>query len=944
MVTPIVNLENFTKELMQRVQLKTNQSSSSEKVLLDGFKYYDLNQTGQASLKSFTQVVKIKMGLSSWTDENLADVFKELAGPSHSINYRELIGKLFGSQMNLSLKETAQVRDQSHHIRDKNDLIFNEELLKKNIDYIVYKLRNGKLDSFFCVFKELKKAQVSENKISQSAFTMVLKKMSIEISSEEIQRVFFFLAEDKSLISIDKFFDLLVRNFTAERKRHVSNAFKRFDYMVTGKVSLQLIKELFNSKNAYWTKEGRLGENETTAQFSDLLNGFSKFNENNFIVDFDKFQMLFSFISAYVKEDKEFAYFVENSFKYGELPQPQTSSASNVKTNMMKIDNLSIRTSQFEDLMVVLVDQLSQKGNKSFISFYKSLKCNDHDSDGFIFEKEFERSIFEMRIQFNQKQISRLYEKVGLQKLRLDYHELMKKMIPKFDGFRLKLIQQLWELLSSNKANEVSFDKIVSSFSARNHPDFKNGNKPDYELKTEFAEALQTFLNVIQGSFVTCSEELLVRFFEFFGRNWSDSYFQSVIEFAFKISRNESTRYSEINAPYGTNLEVNSQKKQPSVVSQRSEPPQIPASSFQTKFYQEFSNKKIFGSNNIYESMKEDFAKKSNEKSDKNPYYEEVQNENIKADKSERRKSIADVEESLPEEKGPLNWLVSNVNYANKSNGNQSDSDSKKPQSSATWNKNKEMVHRQFIDDKVEEYRRSDDQSKDFKNHIHSPEEGSVIAKGKKQNLKELNSQIANSQLNIIKPVNSEFPLEKFQSNLRFVGKIWMILQLEFDLTALSDDKGFIDFELFAATLDKHELTKGMKEEEVQALFLSNVVSGNKIHVQNLANKVRGQMTQHREKEMIKVFDRISGGKPEISVSVLKSSFLPQKFRFHIYKTMTDAKDMFSLLVDLFFKLNIAIKNKDSANLDDFLYLSDNFSFFISAEDEFVRLMNQSFK
>ena len=82
----------------------------------------------------------------------------------------------------------------------------------------------------------------------------------------------------------------------------------------------------------------------------------------------------------------------------------------------------------------------------------------------------------------------------------------------------------------------------------------------------------------------------------------------------------------------------------------------------------------------------------------------------------------------------------------------------------------------------------------------------------------------------------------------------------------------------------------------------------------------------------------------KISVLFLKSSFLPQKFRFHIYKTMTDAKDMFSLLVDVFFKLNVAIKNKDSINLDDFLYLSDNFSFFISAEDEFVRIMNQSFK
>ena len=166
----------------------------------------------------------------------------------------------------------------------------------------------------------------------------------------------------------------------------------------------------------------------------------------------------------------------------------------------------------------------------------------------------------------------------------------------------------------------------------------------------------------------------------------------------------------------------------------------------------------------------------------------------------------------------------------------------------------------------------------------------------------------------MLKSVNSELIQEKFRANLKFNGKIWLILQLEFDLTARSDDKGFVDFEVFAAVIDKYELSKGLKEDEVQKLFLSNVMSGNKIHVQNFANKIRGQMSQNREKEMIKIFDRINSGGLEISILLLKSNFLPQKFRFHIYKTMNDAKEMFSTLVDLFVKLNILVKNKETIN------------------------------
>lgn len=103
-------------------------------------------------------------------------------------------------------------------------------------------------------------------------------------------------------------------------------------------------------------------------------------------------------------------------------------------------------------------------------------------------------------------------------------------------------------------------------------------------------------------------------------------------------------------------------------------------------------------------------------------------------------------------------------------------------------------------------------------------------------------------------------------------------------------------------------------------------------------------MSQTKEKEMISVFQRIAGNSEEISLFQLKNSFLPHKFRFHVYRTSADAREMFAKLVELFDKLNLSVKKKDTLNLDDFLYLMDNFAFFLNSEDEFLRLLGSCFK
>ena len=56
-----------------------------------------------------------------------------------------------------------------------------------------------------------------------------------------------------------------------------------------------------------------------------------------------------------------------------------------------------------------------------------------------------------------------------------------------------------------------------------------------------------------------------------------------------------------------------------------------------------------------------------------------------------------------------------------------------------------------------------------------------------------------------------------------------------------------------------------------------------------------------------------------------------------------EKKEMLDFIIDLFVCLNLSIKNRDFFDLDDFLYMFDNFSFYLESEFEFKKLCKTCF-
>ena len=81
-----------------------------------------------------------------------------------------------------------------------------------------------------------------------------------------------------------------------------------------------------------------------------------------------------------------------------------------------------------------------------------------------------------------------------------------------------------------------------------------------------------------------------------------------------------------------------------------------------------------------------------------------------------------------------------------------------------------------------------------------------------------------------------------------------------------------------------------------------------------------------------------------MKVDDLRKSFLPSEFTYSNDKNISNVKEMFDYIVDLFVCLNLSIKNRNFFDLDDFLYFFDNFAFFISDDKTFERMTKTCFK
>ena len=875
-------ISSFENELKSRVNQRAF-SSSPEKLLLEAFKHYDITNSDKTDFRTFKKVITVKLGISLFSDEDINKVFDFYTRPDPHLVYRAFISQIYGVNMFNSVRLKPQSdRISNSFTNNKHDKVDQSAPIKKLLEFIIFKLRKGPLSGFLRFYRDL----VEEDRDRRGAvgvgeFSMVLKKNDIRINQEDIKGIWLFFNSRGDGLEIEKLIDCLCVNFKGDRIGHVRTMFSRLDFMDTGKINIKMLSDLFNARIHFDVKNGRRVADQLQMEFEESIIIFAKINNSQPIIDTRMFLKLFKLFSGHVDKDSDFRQFIDKCFRYNEIPRQNDQvmhekTKQNYKGNANDDMYSTYSSLNLDQVLIDLDSQVAKKGNAAYIKLYKTLRRNDYDRDGYLYLKDFEKCIREVRVQLDEKRIKKIFDAYTTDKARINYRVLLQNLIPAFKDQREVYVRDLYtRILESTKNDQLTYQRVIASFFVRGHPDFKTGSRQDFEISEEFKDGLRDFLICFQGNHMDVPWPAFLRFFEFFGRNWSAAYLQNIVSLSFKTN-----------------------------------------------------SKSVYSSNKA--NNESPFAKKPDQKNSK--FYEEF-------NKSQK---------NLSKPKSPFYTEDEQANrYPNRFAKKESPSKLDRP-----YHVDDQLQQRQQGYPERSRRRSEFSMNNDFDEFTVktplSPDDGSVVSQSHyEQSIRNLNTKLQKTitSMSNLTIKDASGPTSILRANIRASGKIPIILEVESEMTERSDQSGCVDYEIFSTVLDRHNLLGGLDDHNLHALFLGKLNNDNKLHVQTFCNDLRGQMDKKREDLTVDLFDRITPGKmQEIPFTVLRKVFDAREFAFGNYRAEGQKRTMLDRVIELFSALNLGGKARDRLDLDDFLYMFDNFAFFLEGIQDYKRFLDRVFK
>ena len=852
-------LNNFLKELKYRVDLKSNAKMTEEKVLLKTFKFFDLSNRNTCDFKTFLKVTR-NLGMINFSENEMLMAFEHYSRGNITMNYREFITEIY--DRNVTLVET--VANESYYntksfTNSKYDTVDEWELVRKLINMMIFKLRKQPMFSFLSFFRDIKNFDTSNSdSITRGNFKIACKRSDLEMGGEDVDKVFDFFRVNEDSMVISKFVECLCANFTDSRIQAVRKMFGRFDFNNQKKINLGLVKETFNSKQHFQVRNGRLTMEEVEFQFGEYVSTFIRMNLGNLNLRSEEFLTFWKLLSAHIKRDMDFLNFIENSFRYNELPR----KGSNIQLRDTVQDTNTVMDKDFSVLSMGDVNELehslrvelAKRGNRAMIAFYHNLRSNDYDGDGKVYIKEFENSLKESRVTLpltTMKKLFNAHSRNGA----LDYQRFMATLVFQFEPARVETVKDLYnKLFMSQHSDRVPVSKVIEHFFARGHPEFRKGIRADYDISGEFEEALRSFLMTYQGNQTHVSLAGFVRFIEFYCFLMNEENFYYFIENAFKFKYfnrdKEKTEYISKQAE----------------MMNRDMPPSENVTVDRSTF------NRVFGG-------KQHAAK---------PKTDQLMNR-------------------LPVESGSIRQSRRGEPLEN----------FKQPQ--------------QFNAPKMSPSQ-------------YSPHDESVISRKSEdmEDLNRINNKLMHANFKKAQaPKNDQFSdmlLSRLKKNIRLSGNFTLLLEIEYEMTRKSDSNGNVDFDVFSSVLESVGCLTGFNDTNINDLFMSNLEKGS-LHVQRFVNDMRGQISEARETWVIAKFDLLRNPATDsIHIEDMRKVFKAKQFKWR-KQSVADVLDNYQYMIDLFNCLNLAIKKTTEFDLDDFLYLFDNFSFMFEEEKDFKQML-----
>ena len=423
----------------------------------------------------------------------------------------------------------------------------NEEI--KNIfENIREKIFNYSRKTFFNFIKHFKYYDENSNDITIYNFSKVLKDFNLNLSIDEIEKMFIIYGFNKKTktMNYNDFINDLISEFTDEKRlkiiRYIYDTIEERGNKFKRDIDLTFLKEVYNAKNNYFKKD----ETENRLEFEDCLELFHYiykgnkneiFNRNYFFefykcisfliysdIEFMKlisneWRVPFEYIeneilgknnqindlenNEYIKEKNERDIKVKENFKNKEMTK---NSFDNKRRNYE--DNINIypkKPKLIERLINNDFDNNYEENNSKSLSLLNSIlkkrglrgilylhlefinSCQDLSKISF---NDFMNVIKIQHIRLSESDCKNIFYQFTSKsnKNYLDFSSFIRNFKIELNESKLASVEEAFNKIDINGNDRIPLTLIKKQFKAEGHPDLLNGKKNEEEIILEFLD------------------------------------------------------------------------------------------------------------------------------------------------------------------------------------------------------------------------------------------------------------------------------------------------------------------------------------------------------------------------------------------------------------------------------------------------------------------------
>ena len=582
----------FEKELKNKLALKSSGHKSEEMVLLQAFKYFDLDNSGMCSIEEFIKSI-MKIGITGFNENDIRELFKVYdIDQSGELDYKEFVGILYSnnSMKHQNKNPTQNPNENKNKIETPSNKEIQGDLSKKNyleqdetkdiLNIIRNKLAARGVRGITSIARNFRIADDDNSQsLDYNEFRKAAKDFRFGLNDDQIKKA--FVAFDRSnngTIDYDEFIRTIRGDMNEFRKKIVEQIFNILDVNQSGFIDLEDIKSKYNARYHPDVKNGKRTEDEVLLEFLETFENTYNYlcgTENDGKVTIEEFMEYYENVSMSIDDDNYFETLMNNAWRIGdhttgnnekkgwsnknEGSEAKGNNEPSLRDNYKskfgdkrpgefknKNDNNKLNNNDNNNgnpTIEKFREAIKKKGGRGIIGLARTFKIFDDNNNKSLDFNEFQKAVKDYAVDLSKNEIKELFdlfERDGTGSI--DYDEFLHQIRGEMNEKRKNIVLQAFDKLDLDKSGIVELNEIKSLYNVKNNKEVLSGKKTEEDIYGEFIETFETHHNIKKG--VRDKRVSREEFLEYYN-NISmsiddDDYFIEMIKNAWKLRQTPS--------------------------------------------------------------------------------------------------------------------------------------------------------------------------------------------------------------------------------------------------------------------------------------------------------------------------------------------------------------------------------------------------------------------